>query len=84
MNAEEKFWEALRRLSSALETFRKMGFKIEEANIGQEVFNDNRKVAGVDNYILKNGLYLFRVSDNVMKLDVPENFKPRSINVLPR
>ena len=124
---------------SALETFRKMGFKIEEASIRQGVFDDNRKVAevdnwiratfngkkyiiageakttctsddvrehierlqkirkiprykeykiigfvsavnyekGVDNYILKNGLYLFRVSDNVMRLDVPENFKPK-------
>ena len=124
---------------SALETFRKMGFKIEEASIRQGVFDDNRKVAevdnwiratfngkkyiiageakttctsddvrehierlqkirkiprykeykiigfvsavnyekGVDNYILKNGLYLFRVSDNVMRLDVPEGFKPR-------
>ncbi len=124
---------------SALETFRKMGFKIEEASIRQGVFDDNRKVAevdnwiratlngkkyiiageakttcssddvrehierlqkirkiprykeyriigfisavnyekGVDNYILKNGLYLFRVSDNVMKLDVPKNFKPK-------
>ena len=124
---------------SALETFRKMGFKILEASIRQGVFDDNRKVAevdnwieavfngkkyiiageakttctsddvrehierlqkirkiprykeykiigfvsavnyekGVDNYILKNGLYLFRVSDNVMRLDVPEGFKPR-------
>ncbi len=36
---------------SALETFRKMGFKIEEASIRQGVFDDNRKVAEVDNWI---------------------------------
>ena len=36
---------------SALETFRKMGFKILEASIRQGVFDDNRKVAEVDNWI---------------------------------
>ncbi len=124
---------------SALDAFRKMGYKILEASIRQEVFDDNKKVTEVDNwieamlngrkylivgeakttctsndvrehierlqklrkierykeyriigfvsainyekgverYILKNGLYLFRVSDDVMILDVPPDFKPK-------
>ncbi len=124
---------------SVIKTFREMGYRILSAGIRHEVFDDNRKVAEVDNwieaefngkkyliigeaktrcssddvyrhiermkkirqieryknhriigfvsainyekdvdtYVLKNGLYLFRVSDDVMVLDVPKDFKPK-------